>query len=312
MKRRSAFTLIELLVVVAIIAVLIAILLPSLNKSREQARIAKCAVNERAIAMGCVVYAQDNSGTNIIEFVKSGSPDFPNGFWWTNELVSQGYVKAPNNFQDLGGGNFVMTMDRSANSIFYCPDSLLDTQPSGVTWTQNFPRDRGNLAPNHQATPKVAGPGNTRIYNWYGLTSTITKNNDMSANPNGTATAGATAFIDYSGNTGTPPATEDPRYQRSSRLIAAPSRMVMVMEAPSDDNFPAATPQSKAPVLRGIHGDATNNGLDGTTNFAFFDGHVAKYPTSPYSQNGFATNLNSSTGIVGATVQDTIFFLQQQ
>jgi len=56
----SNFTLIELLVVVAIITILVAMLLPALNKAREYARGITCCNNQKQCGMAFLLYAHDN------------------------------------------------------------------------------------------------------------------------------------------------------------------------------------------------------------------------------------------------------------
>ena len=70
--RAKGFTLVELLVVVSIIALLIAILLPSLRKAREQAKLATCLANMTGIGKASLTYSADDPGENMIAVPDTG------------------------------------------------------------------------------------------------------------------------------------------------------------------------------------------------------------------------------------------------
>ena len=74
---KKTFTLIELLVVIAIIAILAGMLLPSLNKARERARIAQCTSNFKVVGTGCAMYFDDNDDTYMSDVNGEGKYTYP-------------------------------------------------------------------------------------------------------------------------------------------------------------------------------------------------------------------------------------------
>ena len=106
---QKAFTLIELLVVIAIIAILAAMLLPALARSKAKAQGIMCLSNLRQLQIGWFQYT-DDSGSKIPQNIASNSgrltsnplqddaqPGMPNASWvlgdvsvspgWTNDLL---------------------------------------------------------------------------------------------------------------------------------------------------------------------------------------------------------------------------------
>jgi len=93
-SRRSekAFSLVELLVVIGIIAILISILLPAMNKARESAKTLQCAAQLRQIGLAIQAYASSNHGltpawSNYHSYPNDVNPDDPLGPGWITLLT---------------------------------------------------------------------------------------------------------------------------------------------------------------------------------------------------------------------------------
>jgi prepilin-type N-terminal cleavage/methylation domain-containing protein len=136
-SRRQGFTLIELLVVIAIIAILIALLVPAVQKVREAAARTQCQNNLKQIALSSHGYhdtykklppgqnSQNHVGTLtfLLPFVEQ-TPLY-------NQLQAAGLAIAPNTADAFGNwynSGTVQTLARSQPPIFVCPSDNADSR----------------------------------------------------------------------------------------------------------------------------------------------------------------------------------------
>lgn len=279
---RRGFTLVELLVVIGIIALLISILLPSLNKARAAAQTIKCSSNLRQIAQAMQLYLNDSKGVLPPSTVGSGAvgEPWPGGFLWCNVLVKNRYIASPSG--DQAGVN------RKSSGVFTCPSANDDTDSSNNFSLATYAGPAAGVAPSNGDNNKYASAGyaaeeNTTLTGTGNLIATHYILNAAAAssfNYMGRASYAATEYVspfaifNNSIATNSRARITDSRYGRRINAMKEPSSLVMVVEGNSGRLIRAAAIAARHNVRSGNR--------NGTTNFAFFDGHVAGFSTKPY------------------------------
>jgi len=149
-RRPHAFTLVELLVVIGIIAVLISVLLPTLNKARDRGKTISCQANLRQIHQAAMNYAAENRGRLPYGFIfnkQNGINPRSNNSGPTDANAASGFITyfssvdkymtrgATFPYTQLATAVYVGETTRKFSEVFRCPSASEFVQ--GVHYYEN-------------------------------------------------------------------------------------------------------------------------------------------------------------------------------
>jgi prepilin-type N-terminal cleavage/methylation domain-containing protein/prepilin-type processing-associated H-X9-DG protein len=238
----GGFTLVELLVVIGIIALLISILLPALNRAREQSRTVKCLSNLRQIGQAVQMYAVQRG--YIVPAAWYNHQTFVHTDYWSTILVNDKLIDSPVGY--TSGSNQPAITD----GVFFCPsgNTELVNEPSPLS-----PYD--GLAHSGSIHPSALNPAIV-LHVWYAIN-------------------GSTDTADTAGGAGgLELPTQRLPFNNNGKWVLGPYKYTKLRKTSElalifDGNYMNHTRAGKAFRIAGRHG-----GPKKLTNILFVDGHA--------------------------------------
>jgi len=293
-KGRHGFTLIELLVVVSIIALLISILLPSLSRAKEQAKIVACEANISSVGKVLMIYILDlnkipvyATGTNSWCSWAYGGWSGRNRAYWENEFGVPEYN--------------VETAARPLSA--YAAKSPISKEKDRLTPTEETPSykcpsDRisaqwqwGNFGNETEAISAYNDVGTSYQMDWHWWEQAVLM-----------------APIDKKSDTPYIAGVEGPKLW-FGQLQRQASRFVALFEDPMDWGLGTGWPDSKGSQTMGFHGKFSRHVgffLDGHADYSLKDTrhYHDSFENPPGPRHGFTAVMGSWT-VVDETMTHT-------
>ncbi len=123
--RTEAFTLIELLVVIAIIAILAAMLLPSLSKAKASAQATACSGNIKQLVVAWLVYSDENGGALVNNSSTADTRTYR--LSWVNNIQDWGMSVVNTNPTFIVSGKLAPLVNNNLG-VYKCPSDLVPAQ----------------------------------------------------------------------------------------------------------------------------------------------------------------------------------------